>query len=100
MKIQIESVHFDADVKLTDFIQSKLDKLDVFFDRIIDGRVILRLEQNGKVQDKIAEVILRVPGDVLVSKGTQKSFESAVDGAAESMRRQLIKHKERIRASH
>ncbi|HPG06667.1 MAG TPA: ribosome-associated translation inhibitor RaiA [Saprospiraceae bacterium] len=100
MKIQIESVHFDADVKLTDFIQSKLDKLEVFFDRIIDGRVVLRLEQNGQVQDKIAELILRVPGELLVSKANQKSFEAAVDGATESMRRQLIRYKERIRASH
>ncbi|MEQ9229551.1 MAG: ribosomal subunit interface protein, partial [Cyclobacteriaceae bacterium] len=30
MKLQMQSVHFDADIKLTDFIQKRADKLETF----------------------------------------------------------------------
>ena len=39
MKLQMHSIRFDADQKLISFIQKKADKLDRFFDRIIDGEV-------------------------------------------------------------
>ncbi|MEY2705096.1 MAG: hypothetical protein RL407_1158, partial [Bacteroidota bacterium] len=35
----MHSIHFVADQKLIDFIQKKADKLDTFYDRIIDGEV-------------------------------------------------------------
>jgi putative sigma-54 modulation protein len=98
MKIQTQSVHFDADVKLINFIEQKVSKLERFFDHIIAADVILRLENNGQVKDKIAEIKIKVPGTVLIAKETDKSFEAAVDATAEALRRQLIKHKERIRA--
>ena len=47
MKLRMQSVHFDADIKLLDFIQKKADKLDTFYDRIIDGEVILRLNKDS-----------------------------------------------------
>jgi putative sigma-54 modulation protein len=28
MKLKVQSIHFDADVKLIDFIQKKVDKLE------------------------------------------------------------------------
>ena len=34
MNISIQTVHFDADKKLLEFVQKKLDKLDTFHDRI------------------------------------------------------------------
>ena len=37
----MHSVHFDADQKLTDFIQKRADKLETFYDGIIDGEVIM-----------------------------------------------------------
>ena len=47
MKVQVQSIHFDADIKLINFIQKKLDKLDTFYDRTIDAEVILRLNNEG-----------------------------------------------------
>lgn len=98
MKINTQSVHFDADVKLINFIEQKVSKLERFFDHIIAADVILRLESNGQVKDKIAEIKMKVPGAVLIAKETDKSFEAAIDAASEALRRQLIKHKERMRA--
>lgn len=94
MQVQTQSIHFDADVKLLDFIQKRLDKLTTFYDRIIDADVILKLENSGQVKDKVAEIKLNVPGQTLHASDTSKGFEESVDNAVESLRRQLVKHKE------
>lgn len=99
MKIQTQSVHFDADVKLLEFIEKKVGKLQTFFDKIIDAEVFLRLEKNGQVQDKIAEIKLNVPGSVLIAKESTKTFESSIDNSVAALKRQLIKRKEKMRSA-
>jgi len=97
MKVYTESVAFKADQKLLDFIEEKVKKMEKYFDRIIEARVSLKLENSGQIKDKIAELRLSVPGDILVAKDTAKTFESSIDGATKAMRRQLMKYKERLR---
>jgi len=96
MKLQMHSIHFDADQSLVDFIQKKANKLETFFDRIIDGEVFLRLEKNGVNENKIVEIKMNIPGSQLFTKAHEKSFEAAADKAMEALRRQLKKHKERL----
>lgn len=98
MKLQIQSIHFDADVSLTDFIQKKLDKLDTFYDRIIAGEVFLKLEKNEEKANKIVQVKLNIPGNDLLAKEQAASFEEAVDMAYENLKRQLQKTKEKMQA--
>ena len=50
MKATFQSVNFTADVKLLDFIQRKLDKLELFNDSIINGEVFLKV-RIGRLQD-------------------------------------------------
>lgn len=97
MKVHIEAVQFKADEKLIEHIEQKMEKLDQFFDRIIDAKVILRLENAGQVRDKVVEGILNLPGHTLVVKETNKTFEAAVDKSADVLKRQLIKYKEKMR---
>ncbi len=97
MQVQTQSIHFDADAKLLEFIDRRLDKLTTFYDRIIDADVILKLENSGQVKDKVSEITLNIPGQKLHASDTAKSFEESVDNAIESLRRQLIKHKELVR---
>ncbi|MEL7250110.1 MAG: ribosome-associated translation inhibitor RaiA [Bacteroidota bacterium] len=97
MKVYTEANHFSADQKLINVIERKLGKLDTFFDRIIEARVNLKLENSGQVKDKIVEVRLSVPGDVLVAKDTEPTFEAAIDKASDALKRQLIKYKEKLR---
>jgi putative sigma-54 modulation protein len=99
MKVHIETVHFSADQKLVDYIERKLGKLDNFFDRILDARVSLKLENSGQVRDKVVEVRLNVPGDVLIAKDTEQTFEAATDKVSDVLKRQLIKYKDRMRES-
>ena len=96
MKLQMHSIHFDADSKLIDFIQKKVDKLETFFDRIIDGEVFMRLEKNGARENKIVELKINIPGDQLFAKEQAKSFEAAADKAVDAVRRQLKRSKEKL----
>lgn len=96
MKLQMHSIHFDADHKLIDFIQKKADKLETYFDRIQDGEVFMRLDKNEKNANKIVEIKLNVPGKQFFAKHQTDSFEAATDEAIEGLRRQLKKHKEKV----
>ena len=98
MKIIIEPVHFTADQSLLDYIEKKVKKLEQFFEKIIDVQIILKLENSGQIKDKIVEVIINVPGDRIFNKETQKTFEAATDKVTASLKRQLIKRKEMMRA--
>ena len=94
MKLQMHSVHFDADRKLLDFIQEKANKLDLFYDRITEGEVFLRLNNQG-IQNKTVEIKLMVPGAILYSDGSAGTFEAATDDVVEALRQQLKRHKEK-----
>ncbi len=97
MKVNIQSVHFDADRKLLDFIETKLSKLSGFYDRIIESEVTLRLDKAANNENKIAEIRLHVPGNDLYAKRQCKSFEEATDLSVEALKNQLVKHKDKIR---
>jgi putative sigma-54 modulation protein len=98
MKVSIQSIHFNADQKLLDFIQKKADKLDQFFDQIISGEVYLRLEKTEDESNKIAEIKLIIPGCLLFAKEQCKTFEEAMDLSVESIRKQVDKYKAKMRS--
>ena len=95
MTVKIQSIHFDADEKLLQFIEQRVEKLKSYNSDIIDAQVYLRLDKNDAMSNKIAEIKLIIPGNDLFSKKQCKSFEEAVDQAGEALRRQLKKRKEK-----
>lgn len=92
MKLQVQSIHFDADIKLINFIQRKVDKLQTFYDRMVDGRL-----NNEGVENKTVEIKLNMPGTQLFAVEKAKSFEAATDMATEALRNQLKKFKTRVK---
>ncbi len=88
----MHSIHFDADRKLLDFIQKKVDKLETFYDRMVDGEVFLRLNSDT-IDNKTVEIKLNMPGNQLFAKEEAKSFEEAADLATDALRRQIKKFK-------
>ncbi|MGD1844085.1 MAG: ribosome hibernation-promoting factor, HPF/YfiA family [Salibacteraceae bacterium] len=98
MKVTVHSIHFDADRKLVNFIQRKIDKLEQFHDGILSGEVYLRLDKSQDRENKITEVRLSIPGRDLFAKKQCKSFEEATDNVVEALRRQVKRHKEKARA--
>lgn len=98
MKLQIQSIHFDADKKLLDFVQKKLDKLDTFYDRILDAEVFLKLDNDDKKGNKLMNIKLNVPGNLIVAKEQAGTFEEATDKIVENLKAQIKKLKEKTAA--
>lgn len=96
MKVKVSSLHFTADQSLIDFATEKLSKLEKFYDKIIDGSVVFKVENVDDKANKIAEIKVNIPGKELFAKKQSDSFEKATDEAVEALRRQLKKHKEKI----
>ncbi len=100
MNVTVQSIHFDADVKLTDFIREKLRKLALFQDNIITAEVCLRLEKDGaRNENKVVDIKLMIPGRELHSRRQGKTFEEAAIPTIEALRSQLVRTKERLRVA-
>jgi putative sigma-54 modulation protein len=91
--MKIHSLRFDADQKLINFIETKLNKLTQYDDRIIGAEVFLRLEKNQNAENKVTEIKLKIARNELFAKKQCKTFEEATDLSIEALRRQLVKKK-------
>lgn len=97
MNVKIQSIKFDADKKLIDFINNKLGKLQRFYDAIIGAEVFLKLENTQEMENKIVEVKLLIPGNDLFVQRQAKKFEEGIDECIEVLKRQVTKHKHKQR---
>lgn len=97
MNIKIQTVHFNADKKLLDFTEKKVEKLMKFYDGIVGSLIIFRLDKNQNEENKIAEIKLEIPGNDLFAKRQCRTFEEAVDQVIDALKKQLTKHKEKQR---
>ncbi|KGO94366.1 ribosome hibernation-promoting factor, HPF/YfiA family [Flavobacterium subsaxonicum] len=98
MKVNVHAVNFNVDKKLVGYVQGRLDKLDKYYDKVVNSDVFFKLDNTSDKENKIAEIKLIVPGDEFIVKKQCKTFEEAVELAAESMERLLMKRKQKIRA--
>jgi putative sigma-54 modulation protein len=96
MDIKVQAVHFTADQKLIDYVESKISKLNLFNDHIVTSEVFLRLDNTTEIENKIVEIKLHLPGKELFAKKQAKSFEEAVDLSSEALRKQVLKEKEKV----
>lgn len=96
MNVHIQALHFDADGKLVEYINKKLDKLSQFHDRIIKVDVFLKLDNVvHTIKDKIAEIRVHVPRADFFVKASSKSFEASFDEALEALINQIKRKKEK-----
>lgn len=98
MNVKIQSIKFDADKRLLDFIEEKVGKLDKFYDGITGAEVALSLENTSDEKNKIAKIRLEVPGSDLFVENQCKTFEEAVDLNVEVLKKQITKHKDKMRS--
>ena len=99
MNINIQTVHFDADGKLIDYVENKITKLNQFNDRITNVDVYLKLDNIvHSIKDKIVEIKVNVPKHEFFVKHTCKSFEQSFDAAMEAVISQMKRKKEKLAA--
>ena len=97
MTLNIQTVHFDADTRLNDHIQKKINKLSVYHDKIIRVDVFLKLDNVvHQIKDKVAEIKVSIPQNEIFVKSSSKSFEESFDDAYESVCTQIKRKKEKM----
>jgi putative sigma-54 modulation protein len=97
MNIKIQSIHFDADKKLLEFVEEKVAKLGRYHDSIIGGEVFLKIDKSSQADNKVAEIKIHMPGNDLFVKKQCKSFEEAVDSGIVALTSQVKKYKEKLK---
>jgi len=94
MNVNVQSIKFDADKKLIDFIDKKLSKLEKFFDEIVGADVYLKVD-NQPLDNKKVEIRLQIPGHDVFAEKVSKSFEESTDLCIDALKIQLNKVKEK-----
>ena len=99
MNIIIQTVHFDADEKLLDFVEKKVQKLATFHDRITKVDVFLKLDNLvHAIKDKVVEINIHIPKHDCFVKSSSKTFEASFEQAFDAVANQLKKKKEKLAA--
>ena len=99
MNMQIQTVHFDADSKLLEHVNAKMEKLQTFHDRIVGVEVYLKLDNlSQQIKDKVAEIKVYVPKHSFFVKHASKTFEESFNTAFDSMVNQIKRQKEKMAA--
>lgn len=97
MNIKIQSIHFDADAKLLEFVQEKVNKLGRYYDGIIGSEVFLKLDHSSTADNKVAEIKIQIRGNDLFVKKQCKTFEEAIDTSVIALTNQIKKYKEKVK---
>ncbi|APY00901.1 putative sigma-54 modulation protein [Lacinutrix venerupis] len=98
MIVNTQAVNFNANPELLNFVKTRMDKLETYYDKVIKSDVFLKIENTSGKENKIFEAKVSIPGDSLIIKKQCKSFEEGADTAIASLQRQLKKRKEKLRA--
>ena len=68
MQVKVQSIQFSADQKLVNFINQKVNKLNLFFDHILVSQVFLKVIRANSNNNKLVEIRINVPGKELFAK--------------------------------
>src|SRR5687768_12396524 len=98
MQIQVQSIHFDAEAQLLEDVTKKLSKLEKLYDRIESCNVMLRQEKSVDQKKFLVEVRMAIPGEDLFASEKAESFGRALDRVSQDLKKQIIKHKEKLKA--
>ncbi|MEW6027284.1 MAG: ribosome-associated translation inhibitor RaiA [Planctomycetota bacterium] len=95
--VKITARHLKITDEIKDYIHSKLDSLDRYFNRIKHIEVIL---DHNREQFVIEAVVSVIRGRKLVSKISDYNYILAVNRTVDKIEKQLVKMKEKIKQTY
>jgi putative sigma-54 modulation protein len=95
MKISITARHCELTDDLKLRAEERLTKLERFFDRILDARVVLSFERNRYN----AEGVITANGTPITSKATGENERAALEQVLDKLESQVRRHKDRMKRS-
>lgn len=93
MILNFQSLNFKLDKKLKKFSNKKISKLELFYKKIIDIKVLFKIENSTNSVNKFVEFIVRIPGNNIVVKSTAISFKESISNNVKSVERILKRKK-------
>tara|TARA_B100001287_G_C22665944_1_gene522818 strand:- start:150 stop:443 length:294 start_codon:yes stop_codon:yes gene_type:complete len=93
MILNFQSLNFKLDKKLKKFSNKKISKLELFYKKIIDIKVLFKIENSTNSVNKFVEFIVRIPGNNIVVKSTAGSFKESISNNVKSVERILKRKK-------
>lgn len=92
MQINIDGHHVEVTQSLSDYIQSKLSRIERHFDHVVDVHVVLAVEK----QRQKAEATIHLAGNTLHAHSENEDMYAAIDLLVDKLDRQVKKHKEKL----
>lgn len=91
MNLTISGHQLEITDALKTYARTKVQKLIVPFEQVIDAHVILGTEKLAQY----AEATINLRGKTLFAKAEGQDVYAAIDGLVDKLDRQLVRHKER-----
>jgi len=87
----------DVTEALKNYVERKTERLDRYFDQIVDAKVVLSLAGSPHVERRAkAEIQLNVPGGIIRVEESDPDMYAAIDRAVEVLEKQLKRFKGRM----
>ena len=96
MQMTISGHHAAGTPALTEYVQRRLTRVERHFDHITSMHVILTIE---KLAQK-AEATIRIAGAELFANAESPDMYAAIDLLSDKLDRQIVRHKEKLKAHH
>ena len=97
MEIKIQAVNFDAQEKLQEFVNKKVEKLSKSYDDIKKVEVQLKVVKPATALNKHVSMNVGIPGVPVFVEKTCDTFEEGVDLCVDALKVKLAKKKEKAR---
>jgi putative sigma-54 modulation protein len=92
MNLQLTGHHVDITPSIRDYVLSKLERINRHFEQVIDVSVIMSVQK----LDQMIEATVHLSGKDIHVACHDADMYAAIDGLADKLDRQIIKHKEKF----
>jgi putative sigma-54 modulation protein len=96
MQLNITGQKLEVTTAMSDYVQSRISRLERYFDNVTNVHVILSVE---KLNQK-AEATVHVAGGNLFADASDENMYAAIDALVDKLERQIKKHKEKLTDHH
>ena len=96
MQINITGHHLELSPALSEYLKSKLQRVQRHFDQMVDAHFVLGVEK----QLHRAEATVHVTGNTLHAAGEHADMYAAIDLMLDKLDRQVKRHKEKLTDHH
>lgn len=93
MHISITGRHVEVTSALRDYVEKKVNKLERYFNHIIEAHIILGLD--GKTK-QVAEITIHANGITIHGEESSEDMYASIDKVLDKIERQIKKYKEKI----